>query len=848
MEGICIAWLAGIAWQLYQAQLWPSSLYVVTGSIAFIFLTLWVCRSRFGVEGGTLTRVPIGYMRIVLWIFVGLTGFAWAGWLGNQKLVQVLSPELEQKDIRVVGYIDALPQEQLGRWRFTLVVEQADQNGQVVSLPPRLMLNWYSKALDVLDNKTGEVPYPRVGQRWALDVRLKAPHGSMNPHGFDYELWLWEQGIGAVGYVRDGKTAQAPELLGVASRHGMEHWRETVRDSIMQTVPNAKQAGLLAALTLGDQRAINRVDWQTFRFTGVAHLVSISGLHITMMAWLAYGVIGWLWRRSVRLMLWVPAHMAALAGGLVCAVLYAWFAGWGIPAQRTVLMLATVVVLRFLGGRWPWYSVWLWVACMVVAVDPWAFLQAGFWLSFVAVGVLLSQTLRKAGQKENDVLPLLSLPDELVMPLWRRWLCSIRHSAYQMLQVQWCISIALAPLTLLLFQQVSIAGLIANLFAIPWVTFVMVPLSLLGVLFHPLWHAAAWAAQVLMIILEWLASSPWAVWESVVPPWPIAFMAVIGAIVLVLPVVRWRYRLLGLLVVVPAVMWQPTKPGVGQFEVLALDVGQGNAVLIRTATHALLYDTGPKYNSESDAGVVLVVPTLRALGVKLDRVVVSHSDADHSGGLISVLAAHPQADLMISAKSDDGLWSVQSVDKLSCVAGTQWEWDGVQFAVLYPFSSDMQEVQSDQGSQGVGVTSPNALSCVLRISSQNGEARVAALLTGDIESAQEQALLTRYGSQGLQSNWLLVPHHGSKTSSSKQFLAAVAAEVAVAQAGYLNRFGHPAIDVVTRYRQQNTQFVNTAYCGAASWRSSVPSQIVCQRDVQKHYWHHVGEVGAETVP
>ncbi|MGL4666946.1 MAG: ComEC/Rec2 family competence protein, partial [Saezia sp.] len=369
-------------------------------------------------------------------------------------------------------------------------------------------------------------------------------------------------------------------------------------------------------------------------------------------AWVIYGLVGWLWRRSVKLMLHIPAHTAAMVAGLLCACLYAWFAGWGVPAQRTVMMLATVVLLRFAGIRWPWYVVWLFVAVVIVTIDPWALLQAGFWLSFVAVGVLFAQSSQYAENSAEQELEkeLKRLQQMLLRPWWQQLLRKFWESVRTLLLVQLRISIVLAPLTLLLFQQMSVVGLVVNMIAIPWVTFLMVPLSLLGMIAHPLWHLTAWAGSILLRVLDWFASLPGAVVYSAMPPLPVAILAMLGALLLVLPRFKWQLRCLGVLLLVPVFIWQPQKPSQGEFEALFLDVGQGSSVLIRTANHALLYDAGPKYSEESDAGAILVVPTLRALGISLDKIVISHEDSDHAGGLASVWSNHPRADLLYSMK------------------------------------------------------------------------------------------------------------------------------------------------------------------------------------------------------
>ena len=549
----------------------------------------------------------------------------------------------------------------------------------------------------------------------------------------------------------------------------------------------------------GDQNAIERADWDVFRATGVAHLMSISGLHITMFAWLATQVVGALWRRSTRLMMSWPAPHAARVGGVLLATLYAVFSGWGVPSQRTVLMLAAIGVLRLTGRHWPWPFVWLLACAAVVAVDPWALMQAGFWLSFVAVGVLFAADGAAPGEA----------PSGLGARLWR------------MLREQWVVTLALTPLTLLLFQQVSAVGLLANAIAIPWVTLVVTPLAMLGVFIPALWQWAAGAVQALQAVLEWLAALPFATLSMPAPPLWTAVAGVAGGVLLAMRL-PWSMRSLGLPLLLPALLWQAPRPAPGEFELLAADIGQGNAVLVRTASHSLLYDAGPRYSLESDAGQRVLVPLLRALGERLDAVVLSHRDSDHSGGVAAVLATQPQATLLSSIEPDHPLQAVRAARR--CEAGQRWTWDGVDFEVLHPQADDYTTFAPPK---------PNAISCVLRI----GNGRVFALLAGDIERLQEAALVVR--TPGLHADVLLVPHHGSKTSSTALLLDAVQPRIALVQAGWRNRFGHPAGEVVERYRARGISLAESARCGAATWASVAPEQLRCERVQGRRYWHHL---------
>jgi competence protein ComEC len=538
--------------------------------------------------------------------------------------------------------------------------------------------------------------------------------------------------------------------------------------------------------------------------------MSISGLHVTMFAWAAALAIGTLWRRSGRLCLAWPAQHAALVGGLGLATAYAVFSGWGVPSQRTIWMLACVALLRLGARQWPWPSVWLLACATVVTLDPWALTQAGFWLSFVAVGVLFASAA--GGREERSQIP--------VSRVRRAW------AALQgLLREQWVVTVALTPLSLLLFNQVSVVGLLANLVAIPWVTLVVTPLGLAGVLLPWLWTPAAWAVEALAFGLQVLAAVPVATWSAPAPPLWAGAAGVLGGLLLAMRLPP-AWRALGLPLLLPVLLWQAPRPPPGEYEVLAADVGQGNALLVRTASHTLVYDAGPGYTRETDAGQRVLVPLLRAWDERVDTVVLSHRDQDHTGGAAAVLRMQPQAALLSSIEASHPLQLLRPATR--CQAGQRWEWDGVQFEILHPQPRDYE-----------GAARSNAMSCVLRIA--NG--RTTALLAGDIEKAQEAALAA--DPERLRADLLLVPHHGSKTSSSEAFLDAVRPALALVQAGYRNRFGHPAADVVERYRSRRVGLQLSAHCGAAQWRSQQPAQVRCERTAAPHYWRHgASAVGA----
>ncbi|MDO8769919.1 MAG: DNA internalization-related competence protein ComEC/Rec2 [Burkholderiaceae bacterium] len=850
-----LGWVMGSALQLWQADLYPVWVYGLIMAIAGVFIAFLAIISIAKKTG----RVDLP-RRAASWhvaasgaLFLACTALAFGltGWRATEFSAQTLSPALEGRDVQVVGIVAAMPQESEAGLRFRLEVESAHAltdptSGELaarVKLPPLIDLSWYggvfnsaNSANNGMSGQLFELQRPPAhllpGERWQMTVRLKAPHGNSNPGGFDYELYLWEQGVQATGYVRAGTRDTPPIRLGGTWQHPVERLRLRVRDAIFATLASSapsdasgtgdpksqnRDAGVVAALVTGDQHAIERADWDVFRATGVAHLMSISGLHITMFAWVSALLAGWLWRRSERLCLLCPAPQVALIGGILLATLYAVFSGWGVPSQRTIWMLATVSLLRLMGKRWPWPTVWLLACAVVVVFDPWALLQAGFWLSFVAVGVLFATDVSHQAAPTRPAQPRRGMKNS-VAGLGHRF----RAGLWQSTREQWVITAALSPLTLLLFGQVSVVGLLANAVAIPWVTLVVTPLSMLGTLHAPLWRLAAWTMHLLSAYLGYLAKLPFATVAIATPALFISAAGVIGGLFLVMPW-PWRLRALGLPLLLPVILWQAPRPEAGQFELLAADIGQGNAVIVRTQTHTLVYDAGPRFSMESDAGHRVLVPLLRSLGEKVDTVMLSHRDIDHSGGVKSVLAMHPGASFISSIEDGHDLQKLHPATR--CVAGQQWQWDGVNFVVLHPSAQDYESTKKS-----------NAMSCVLRISTHQN----SAMLVGDIELAQEAGLVADQLASGivLQSDVLLVPHHGSKTSSSGAFLDAVQPGLAIVQAGYRNRFAHPAPVVMQRYQARKIQTIDSAHCGAASWSSVQPGQISCQRQQARRYWQH----------
>lgn len=818
---VAAGWLAGCALQLRQAETLAA---LAAGTLLATGLLL--------LAGAAAARRRLAAPAVAALAAVGvaLAAFGSTDLRASARLAERLAPALEGLDLVVTGTVADLPRLSLAGTAFVFEVEQArDAAGRPVTLPSRLALSW-TRGFDVDARLTGPAEDLRAGQRWQLPLRLRQPHGAANPGGFDAELWWFEQGIGATGTVRAGPGRPAWKLAETAG-HPVDRLRQDLRDRILVTVGDGRAGGVLAALAVGDQAAIARDDWDLFRATGVAHLMSISGLHVTMFAWLAAVAIGALWRRAGRLPLLLPAASAARWGGVVAATAYALLAGWGVPAQRTVAMLAVVALLRSHGGRWPLPAVLVAAALAVTVADPWALLQPGFWLSFVAVALLSA-----AEPVRGARAPSAQGPTPATTPGWRgRLHAAARHAraaARDGWRAQWVASVGLAPLSMLFFQQVSAVGFVANLVAIPLVTLLVTPLALLGLLLPPLWWAGAALVQGLVALLTPLAASPLAVWSAAAAPAWAAAAGLLGGLVLVLPL-PWHLRALGLPLLLPLLWPAVERPPPGRFEIVVADVGQGSAVLVRTARHLLVHDTGPAFGPEADAGDRVLLPLLRHRGERaIDRLVLSHGDSDHTGGATSLIAGLPVRELLTSLPAAHPLRTAGPPHR-DCRAGDGWTWDGVRFEVLHPTAEDVAFAAKS-----------NAVSCVVRVAEAaagpGGDPPRTLLLTGDIEAAQEARLLARAAAPGavpLASTVVVVPHHGSRTSSTPAFVAAAGAQWAPVQAAYRSRFGHPVPEVVARWERHGARVVRSDRCGA--WTLPADDRPpACHRETARRYWHH----------
>ncbi len=768
----------GAAWLQTRAEL---------PALAWLWLAPPIALAAFWLPGGWPRRA------LVLALMVA-AGFFHAAWRAESRLAEALPPHWEGRQVSLVGRVLDLPESTPRGTRFQFAVESAHTPGARV--PQRLQLT-YAPA------PSSAPPELRGGDCLRLTARLFRPHGQVNPHGFDYEAWLLERGIRATGYLMAPPTPETD--CGGGTRAGLDALRDRIRADLRRALDGRPYAGVVIALAIGDQNAIPAQQWTLFRHTGVTHLMSISGLHVTLFSSLVFLLVQRLWRLSPRLCLRLPARKAAVALGLGAAAGYVALAGFGIPAQRTLCMLAAVAAFLW-AGRLSSPSRTLAAALLlVVAIDPWAALSPGFWLSFGAVAALF---YAGAGR--------LAPP-----PLWLAWL-----------KTQYAVSIALLPALLALFHEVSLVSPLANAFAIPLVSLVAVPLSLLAAALP--WDAVAIAAHAVLAVtlagLEWLDALPQPIWHGA-RAGPLALaLSLLGAAVLLLPrgvPGRW----LGVFLFLPLLFPRLERPAPGEAWLTVLDVGQGLAAVVRTAGHVLVFDAGPLYPSGEDAGVRIVAPWLHAQGVRrVDMLIVSHDDSDHSGGALSLAASHrPRQGLASLAGQPRDSLGPHGQAVLAglpvarpCVAGQAWTWDGVAFRVLHPPERHYRNPHY----------ADNDRSCVLQVMGRHGR----LLLPADIERLGEMSLLERLPGE-LAAEILVAPHHGSKSSSMPAFLDAVRPDWVVIPVGHRNRYGHPAGEVLARYRALGARILRTDRDGALDLRLDADGvRATRARELAPRYW------------
>lgn len=722
-------------------------------------------------------------------ISVLLFAFSWALFYAQYQLSSYLPHDLEGQDVLVTGWVEGLPQLSKGSIRFALKVDKFVDSEDLVALvapdiklPNKLMLSWYH-SYGGYDNSSA--PFQgaemRPGQYWQFVVRLKRPHGYANPGGFDYEAWLLGRGIGATGYVREHS---ANRQLSASGLFNIDGYRQSIKNRLLESAQQSPFKGLMLALLIGDRQFMTEQQWKILQKTGTSHLMAISGLHIGLVAGLIYNLVLLLSRLGFVPILRFPATVSAAGLALLAAMGYAALAGFSLPTIRALVMVAVVMLSIICRRATTAIDCWLIALLVVLVVDPLAPLEKGFWLSFGAVGVLLFGFVgRVAAAKQANKMGRI----------WWKWG-----------RAQWLIFIGLAPVLLVMFYQLPLLSLLANIIAIPVVSLIIVPLLFLLALLLSVVNE--WSAELLgaldtifnhlWLYLEWLAA-----WDIDfllgAPSFSSVVFAIVASVLLLVPrSIPGRY--LFPVFLLPMLLNRAIIP-YGGLHLTVLDVGQGLSIVVQTQAHQLLYDAGPSYSSKFDTGKMVVVPFLRSQGVEmLDNVTISHSDNDHAGGFDSVYSMLAVGDIYGGMPEVMHLSGTEQAK--SCDEGLAWQWDGVKFEVLAP-----------KNLSKAGLSNNNR-SCVLRVSSLWR----SYLLTGDIERIVEDALVADSEIE-LAADVLIAPHHGSKTSSSIGFLKQVLPKVVVVSAGYRNRYHHPHESVLARYRRLGLKVFNTSGSGAISF-------------------------------
>ena len=707
-------------------------------------------------------------------------GIAWTVFRADIALSERLPKALENEDLIVVGSVHDLPRTLDDGVHFEFVVDTSSRDGEAISFRGLVRLGWYDVDRDV-----------HACERWRLHVHLKRPRGTINPGGFDAERYALERDIVATGSVRESDD----NALLNTDTFCIDGLRERIGNTIVAALGEGTSADLLRALAFGDQHAMNEDEWSIARATGIPHLIAISGLHIALFASFGVGLMRLLWKIAPRLTLCWPAPLLEAIASLAFAIAYAFIAGFGLPTRRALIMIGALLIANLSRrARAPVYALALAVLVLLIA-DPLCVLSSGFWLSFVGVGWLM-----------------FCLHDSTTR----------RHGWKNLLRSQGVASIGLLPLGIWFFGQSSLIGPLANLIAVPVICFFVLPVGVFAALVaivsptvgYPALALVGHVLDALWFALEKFSQMSGALWYFPEPGFFALALAMLGAFCLLQPR-GVPARLVGAFLLLPLLIPEETELRGGAFEAYVLDVGQGLAMIVRTEHHVLIYDAGPRYPSGFDLGDAAVVPALRALGIDHpDRMIISHGDSDHAGGAASVDAAFPR--MTVESGEPERL----KIPASQCLAGEQWDWDGVMFRIVSPVPP-LDKVGNDR-------------CCVLDIRSGENE----LVLTGDITAMVEDIVASAL--EPAASHVVLqAPHHGSKTSSSDAFLDALQPVLSIFSAGYLNRFHHPNPDIVARYAAHDIATLNTADSGFVHVRFDTnAAPVVVERGrLDRHpYW------------
>ena len=786
-----VAWLSGIACQQLLPQ--PVAVEPCLLMASLLCLGIWWLWPRSSA-----------LVVVLALLLTSLLGLLRAGWTAENVVESRLDSSLNRARCIIQGQVASIDSQTESITRFLLSVEQAQclDRGQQSSQPniDKVRLAWYRPDQAVA-----------LGERWSMQVVLKRPHGMANPGLFDYSLWLAQRGVGATGYVASGqKPHKLAEPAGPAGFVSVDLLRGYLAARLTEVLAGHPQTAVIRALALGDRSGLDPQTREQMQLSGTSHLLAVSGLHIGLIGSFVWALFSYCWRLYPRGMLWVPAPIAGAPAGWLAAGAYALLSGFALPAQRSLIMFSVAVLAVILRREVFSRRSFLLAMVLVTLWQPLALLQPGFWLSFGALAVIAWALVGR--------------------PPASGWL----HYGFAVVRVQTVIWIGLLPLGLYFFQSYSVVSLPANLVAIPVITLLVLPLALLGTLLMVVNELAGGAvlllaaqlSDLLWSYLQWLVDLGESAKPGLFPRLRVdsllqALVTALGALWLAAPR-GVPARGLGLLCLLPLVIHtdgEGRAGHVGEFDLVVHDVGQGLALTITTANHVLVYDVGARFSERFDVGRDIVAQSLLRRGRShIDRLVISHADNDHAGGLSGLLEQLSVGQIITGTPEQ-----LQQVVVSGC-SEQDWEWDGVAFHLF-------NVVNSSGGSD-------NDRSCLLRVGGAQG-----VLVPGDISgSAERQLLAERYrggDGQQLSATVLLVPHHGSRFSSTPGWLDAIDPQIAVVSSGYANRFNHPHVDVVTRYRQRSIRFLDTADVGAVTIHFNDQGVIDwwSARGAKPRYWH-----------
>lgn len=658
---------------------------------------------------------------------------------------------LIQKKVLIQGTIDLPPQKKFKGNRFQF--HTTELNHQKINT--HFLISWYQHA-----------PNIKIGDRWELLVKLKPPVGMHNPMGFDYEKYLLSRGITATGYVVSKSSRN--KWLSHSSFYFLQSLRQNIQTHIGNAINDPSLAAFISAICVGLRDGLTELDWRVFQNTGTNHLVAIAGLHIGFVFASIYFLVNFCWRYFPRLLSFIPAQRIAELTALAVSIGYAALSGFAVPALRAILMLIFLIMGKIATPSFSPFKRLIFAGCIILILEPESMVDASFWLSFSMMIILIMVMSGRLGTTTH-------------LKNWGR--------------MQLAVLIGIVPFSFYFFQTISLVGFFTNAIAIPWIGFLILPIALISSLllichFYLVSHYLFWVASKLLCplwkFLVLTSTLSFATWHHGLCNIWILLLGFVGVFFLLLPK-GFPKKYVGCFGLLPLFFYHPSNPKFGSYWITVIDVGQGLSVLVQTAHHVLLYDAGPHIPGGFDVGESVVAPYLRTEGIThINRLEISHGDNDHSGGANAIVKNFKVSSIYSSAPK-----IISHFHAVFCHEGQNWIWDGVIFKTLNPTQNSVYE--------------DNNSSCVIQMVGKAGK----TLLTGDIQKSTEGLLIKKYGSE-LQSDLLISPHHGSRTSSSLLFLQAVSPHIAVISAGKYNRYHLPAKSVILRYQQQHIKTYITA--------------------------------------